>query len=136
LRIGQGFQDIYIRKFVPLKTFMRGLNNLPITNEFRIFVAFGEVLCGAYYWSNYVEELPQAPSFAEVPKEFVAEVLRRVGNKINFYAVDVGQKENGDWIVIEINDGQQSGLSENRPEVLYSALRAALDRHLASKNTK
>lgn len=130
--IGQGFQDIYIRKFVPLKTFMYGLNDLPVTNEFRIFVAFGEVLCGAYYWSNYVDDLPKVPDFAEVPQAFVAEVIRRIGSKINFYAVDIGQKADGDWIVIEVNDGQMSGLSENKPELLYSRLREVIDRNIGT----
>ena len=32
----------------------------------------------------------------------------------------------GDWIVVELNDGQQSGLSAVDPEDLYRALRAAL----------
>lgn len=130
--IGGGLQDVYIRKFVPLKTFMTGLNDLPIANEFRIFVAFGQVLCGAYYWSNYVDDLPQAPSIDEVPKDFVAEVLRRVGNKINFYAVDVAQKEDGSWLVVELNDGQMSGLSENDPMILYSRLRDVIDRQLVA----
>jgi len=129
--IGHGQQDIYIRKYVPLKTFLEGINQLPITNEFRIFVAFGEVICGAYYWSNYVDDLPQVPSITEVPTEFVAEVVKRIGNRINFYAVDIGQKADGDWLVIEVNDGQMSGLSENQPEQLYSGLsRILTDRGL------
>jgi len=32
------------------------------------------------------------------------------------------QKTKGDWKLIEINDGQMSGLSENNPDALYSNL--------------
>jgi hypothetical protein len=124
--IGMGQQDIYIRKYVPLKTLLIGLNDLPIANEFRIFVAFGEVLCGAYYWSNYVDDLPEVPSVDQVPKGLIAEAIQRIGNRVNFYALDVAQKADGGWIVIEINDGQQSGLSENEPELLYSNLKRVL----------
>lgn len=37
--------------------------------------------------------------------------------------IDVAQTESGDWIVIELNDGQMSGLSENNPEILYKNLK-------------
>lgn len=124
--IGGGQQDIYIRKFVKLKTFLEGINNLPITNEFRIFVAFGIVLCGAYYWSNYADDVPQIPSIDEVPMEFVGRVMERIGGRVNFYAVDVAQTETGEWIVIELNDGQMSGLSLNDPQLLYSRLKQVL----------
>ena len=55
-----GDQKVYIREYVPLKTYLIGLNGLPITKEFRFFVAYGEILCGAYYWQNYVDDLPYA----------------------------------------------------------------------------
>lgn len=32
------YQNIYIREYVPLKTFMIGIQGLPITNEFRFFL--------------------------------------------------------------------------------------------------
>jgi hypothetical protein len=122
-------QSIYIRKYVPLKTFMLGLNDMPVTNEFRFFVAYQQILCGAYYWQNYVDELPQVPDANQVPKEFLDKVIKRVGNKIPFYVVDVGETESGDWIVIELNDGQMSGLSCNDPAVLYAQLKVAIAEH-------
>ena len=41
-------------------------------------------------------------------------------------AIDVAQTESGEWIVVELNDGQMSGLSENNPEVLYKNLTTVL----------
>lgn len=126
--IGGENQTIYIRQFVPLKTFMYGLNDLPISNEYRIFVAFGEVLCGAYYWSNYADEVGHNTSISQIPPEFVAEVVKRLSPKIPFFAVDIAETAAGDWIVIEVNDGQMSGLSENDPDLLYSRLKEVIDR--------
>jgi hypothetical protein len=116
-------QDIVIRKFEKLHTYFLGVNGMPVTKEFRFFVYKGEIISGGYYWSQYWEDLPQKPSVEEVPKPFLQEVIDIVGNNINFWLLDVGQKEDGDWIVIELGDAQMGGLSCNDPEVLYSNLR-------------
>lgn len=125
-----GRQEIYIRQYVPLVTYMRGIHNLPITKEFRFFVAHGQLLCGAYYWASHVEDLRELgipiPSPDEVPRDFLADAISRIGDKATFYALDVGQTDSGKWIVIEINDGQLSGLSENDPDTLYRELRRVL----------
>jgi len=121
-----GQQSVYVRKFVPLKTYFKSFNNLPISKEFRFFIAFKKVLCGAFYWSNSVEDIPVVPSIDEVPKAFLQKVLDAVDDKINFYVVDVAETETGDWIVIELNDGSQSGLSENDPDVLYATLKKVI----------
>lgn len=120
--IGGEKQDIYVRKFVPLKTLLVGLNNLPVSVEFRFFCAFGEVICGAFYWSNYVDDLPEVPDVNQVPKAFLQEVLRRIGDRAPFVVVDVALTAAGEWIVVELNDGQMSGLSENDPNLLYEGL--------------
>lgn len=128
--IGGEQQDIYIRKYVPLRKHLDGLNGLPISHEFRFFAAFGEVICGAFYWSNYIDDLPQRPTISDVPAEFVNEVLRLIGDRIPFVVIDIAQGEDGRWWVIELNDGQMSGLSENDPEVLYAGLRRLVDMHI------
>ncbi len=128
--IGGGSQDVYIRKYVPLKTFMVGINDLPVTNEFRFFVAYGEVLCGAYYWANYSADLPSIPQASEVPRDFLNLAIKRVGANISFYAIDVAQTAEGGWIVIEVNDGCMSGLSENNADMLYGRLRDTINQKL------
>lgn len=121
-----GFQDIIIREYVPLKAYMTAIHGLPITKEFRFFVAYGQILSGGYYWSSHVEDLEEVPSPFEVPREFLQKVIYRIGDKADFYAIDVAQTESGDWIVVELNDGQMSGLSENDPEILYKNLTTVL----------
>jgi hypothetical protein len=121
-----GQQSIYFREYVPLKTLLVGLNGLPVTEEFRFFICNGKVLCGAYYWSSFVNDLTSIPDVESVPQEFLNEIIRRVGTKATFWVVDVAKTDDGRWIVIELNDGQMSGLSENDPDKLYENLAAAL----------
>ena len=121
-------QNVVVREYIPLKTYMTAIHGLPITKEFRVFVAYVEILSGGYYWSSHVEDLPVVPSCDEVPKDFLREVIERISNKASFYAIDVAQTEKGDWIVVELNDGQMSGLSENKPEALYKNLRRVVDK--------
>ena len=123
-------QNICIRKYVPLVKLMDGIG-APVSKEFRIFVAFGRPLCGGFYWSNYVDDLPEEPSVSEVPLDWLREVIGLIGNKINFYSIDVAQKQDGSWCVIELNDGTMSGLSCCNADTLYRNLRKVVDKHLS-----
>ena len=123
-----GDQDLCFRRFVPLRTYHVGLQGLPITEEYRFFVCDGEVLCGAYYWSGHRDDIEDVPDPARVPKAFLDDVVARVGQRVRFFVVDVGITAEGNPIVIELNDGQMSGLSDNDPVRLYSRLREVLDR--------
>jgi hypothetical protein len=117
-----GQQNIYIRRYEPMVTYMEGINGMPITKEFRFFVAYRQILSGGYYWQNYVDELPEKPDPSEVPREFLQEVIERVGDQSNFYTIDVGISISGKPFVVELNEGQQSGLSCNDPFELYKNL--------------
>jgi hypothetical protein len=122
-----GYQKIYIREYVPLIKYLDGINDMPVTKEFRFFVAYGKILCGDYYWQNYIDDLPEKPKISDVPLDFLQKVINRVGNKSNFYVIDVGQRLSGEWVVIELNDGQQSGLPGiSCAEDLYSNLSNAI----------
>ncbi len=121
-----GQQEIYVREYIPLVCVTdvdHQFDRPPVTLEFRFFVAYGEVVSGGYYWSSHVDELPYVPSPSVVPQEFLTKVINRVKDKVNFFVVDVAQIKSGEWIVVELNDGQMSGLSENDPNVLYKNLK-------------
>jgi hypothetical protein len=123
-----GDQKIYIRKYEPLVQFMTGLQGLPITREFRFFVAYGQILSGGFYWSNYADQIDAKDmDVNQVPKDFLQKIIDRIGKNCNFYVIDVAQTQSGEWIVIELNDGQMSGLSENNPDILYKNLRKVID---------
>lgn len=117
-------QELVIREFIPLRTYGITDAGMPIAHEFRIFVYRGEVLSSGFYWAmahdgEVATHLP--------PADFIAEVTSRVGNDVEFYAVDVALTDEGEWIVIELNDGVLSGLSANDPDVLYSRLSRRID---------
>lgn len=120
-------QDIVIRKYEKLYKYMDGIGGMPIGKEYRFFYYKETQLSGGYYWSNYINDLPAKPDINEVPKSWLDKLASIISKKTNFYVIDVAQKENGEWIVIELNDGSMSGLSENDPFILWKNLKEALD---------
>lgn len=127
-----GVQDICIREYVPLRKLDEAPQGLPISEEYRFFVLDGKVLTGAFYWGNYREDLIERgifPNVADVPDDFIQKIIDVVSPNIRFFVFDVARTESGDWILIELNDGQQSGLSMNDPDVLYYRMRRHLKKH-------
>jgi hypothetical protein len=126
-------QKIYIREFVKLNTFCISPHGLPIAEEYRVFVFKDKILSCGFYWSGYAEEFkdkikkPGQESIDYV-KDFVQPIIDIVKDHTSFYVLDVAKKENGDWILVEINDGQMSGLSENDPDFLYSNFKKEIDK--------
>jgi hypothetical protein len=123
------YQNIYVREYISLKTFMIGIQDLPITNEYRFFCYKDKILSGGYYWSSHVEDIKDLGinvDSSNVPVDFLMEVIGKVKNNINFYVIDVAETSRGDWIVVELNDGCCSGLSENCPDILYKNLKNAI----------
>ena len=124
-----GQQQIYIREYVPLFKYMDGVNNMPVTKEYRFFVAYGEIISGGYYWSNYLSELPYTPDASEVPETFLQNIIKKVNGQCNFYSIDVAQTTSGEWIVIDLNEGQFADLCNNDSNYFYSKLYKALKRN-------
>jgi hypothetical protein len=125
------YQNIYIREFVKLKTFMTSIQDLPITNEYRFFCYKDQILSGGYYWSSHVldlEEIGIIPNINEVPKNFLNKTVSILKDKVNFYVIDVAETFTGEWIVIELNDGCLSGMSENNADIMYSNLKKSLEK--------
>lgn len=122
-----GQQDIIYRKYIPLETYEIGINGLPFTNEWRIFVYKDSILSYAYYWSNAdrADELNKAgPQEGFI--EFATKVIDRLKDKLDFYVIDLARTVDGNWILVEVNDGQMSGLSMNDPDKLYRNLNKVL----------
>ena len=117
-------QGIIYRKFVPLEVFEVGINDLPFSNEWRFFFYKDRLLSSGYYWST-AEHIPEKADKACVA--FAQQVANVVKDHVNFFVLDIAETLDGQWILIEVNDGTMSGLSENNPDELYGNLRAALD---------
>ncbi len=122
-----GNQDIYIREFVPLRAFGEGIRGLPITEEYRFFVLDGEVLASGCYWSQFpeiAEEHGLNPS--QVDAAWLRGVIDKIKARIRFFVIDVARTAEGGWMVVELNDGCMSGLSDVSAEALYAGLQKAL----------
>lgn len=114
-------QEIVVRKYVPLRNHGLMPTGLPISHEFRCFFFKERLISKAFYWSHEVVD-PED----NVPQAFLEEVAKRGGSNIDFWVADVAQTEQGDWLVVELNDGCMSGLSRNDPDVLFGNLKTAL----------
>lgn len=121
-----GEQSVLVREYVPLRSFGVDLNGMPITNEWRTFwvVKDGQahMVSHGYYWSNHPDTLEKA-SFPEEARALGQKAADRLVRHATFFVLDLAETEEGSWIVIEVNDGQMSGLSCVDPHALYSGIR-------------
>jgi len=130
-------QGIVIREYVPLEKILDGINGLPITYEFRVFVCNNQIIGHGFYWSSYAEQVKEILGYipnlnqSKYSKGLdlcykVIEELSINPNCPRFYTIDIAKDSIGNWIVIELNDGQMSGLSEVDMEMFYKGLKANL----------
>lgn len=119
-------QGIVYRKYVPLRTHeVCSISGLPFAHEFRLFFYKTELLAHGYYWSIATND---APPISEKGLAFGKRVAERASKHANFFVLDIAEKADSpdEWILIEVNDGQQSGPSECNLDDLYSNLAKAV----------
>lgn len=115
-----GHQPIYIREYIPLKFLCEPVGDSPpISEEYRFFILDGQIVGSGFYWSNYLDDIEEEVSPDFVPKDFLNTIIEKIKPYIRFFVIDIARTVKGDWIVVELNDGQQSGLSEVNPNTLY-----------------
>jgi len=119
-------QGLCAREYVPLVRLDTAINGLPVSNEWRVFFYGRRRLAYGFYWSNFEDRRPYTtlPAEALALLDRVAEIVAR---RTNFFVVDIAERADGRWIVIELNDGQMSGLSMVDPVEMYTNLAKALD---------
>lgn len=124
-------QRLVVREYVPLKKLEDGINGLPITNEHRTFwIAKNKkahLLAKGFYWATH-PELESSAILTEDGLKFahgVANIIAK-NDYASFFILDIAEKEDGDWILIEVNDGTMSGLGLVNPEELYKNLSIVL----------
>ena len=98
-------EGLAFREFVNFRPLTNhSKSGMPLTKEFRLFFLNGKEIFSSEYW-----EEGEYQDF-EIPHEFFGEIGK--GVESNFFTMDVAQKENGDWLIVELGDGQVSGLPE------------------------
>lgn len=113
-------QEIIFRKYVPLETFEIGINNMPITNEWRFFYLGEKIIDYGFYWS--ILDNFSNLSFEKNMLTFANKIAKIVSKKVNFFVLDIAKTVSGKYILVEINDAQMSGLSTINPLSFYEKL--------------
>ncbi|GAA3521370.1 ATP-grasp domain-containing protein [Aquimarina addita] len=80
-------------------------SGMPLTKEFRIFFANKKIVKVFDYWDEgeYGNTKPELDDFIKI--------AQNIDSK--FFTMDVAKKKNGEWIIMELGDGQVAGLSDN-----------------------
>jgi hypothetical protein len=112
------WQSVVCREYVELRAVGDdNTDKIPASFEFRTFWWKGQLVGAGRYWfeaSDYnwtAEEKLEALSIAQ-----------EASNRLNvpFLVVDIAQRTDDLWIVIEVNDGQESGYAGISPFRLWS----------------
>lgn len=115
---------VIARRLVRLRHTRSSGLGFPLGREFRVFFYRRRLLQYGYYWEGD-DPLKNLSSSEEAAMLGVArEAAARMPTP--YLAVDVGQLEDGRWLVIEVGDAQFSGLSETPLLALLNALIAAV----------
>lgn len=135
-----GQQGLVIREYIPLETFEIGINDMPITNEWRIFFYKSEVVDFGYYWGTTLDNQDFVKNsydeFCKNGLELAKKAAQNIKEFTNFFVIDVAKTEKGNWLVVEINDGQQSGLNMSiNPNQLYKNLSVLIEQDLKKQNS-
>lgn len=124
-------QGIVVREYIPLRQTGEAFGNgLPQTDEWRFFFYGSDLISYGYYWGHIVDK-EDIPNCRQNVISFACEMALKLERTIGkmFVVIDVGVREdNYEPILIELNDGQMSGLCGNEPEQLYGGLVTMLEK--------
>ncbi|BCM88450.1 hypothetical protein IAD21_00281 [Abditibacteriota bacterium] len=115
---------VLVRHLVSLRYSRLSDEGFRLGREYRVFILGEQVVGYGYYWEGWDELRDLSTEDETVMLSLALEAAHRV--QVPFLAVDVGQQEDGTWIVIEVGDAQfaASGQMERLP--LWNKLREAV----------
>ncbi len=113
-----------LRELVRLRRTEQVLEGFPTAREYRLFLLRGEVVASGYYWPFADPYGPLTGEDEAAVHALAREAARRM--EVPYLSVDVGQREDGRWTVIEVGDPQFAGVGHISVSTLYQNLRAAL----------
>jgi len=114
------WQKMIVREFVDLKPIEKELTNqLKKSFEIRVFVWFGQILSVGQYW-----ESENRIQLHRIEENKIKEITEIVYKKllVPFMVIDFGKTINDEWIIIELNDAQESGYAMNSKINLWNNL--------------
>jgi hypothetical protein len=110
-------EGLVFREFIEFEPLGRHpKSGMPLTKEFRLFFLDGQLVFSTPYWegADYLDSVPPVERFAAVAG----------GVRSRFFTMDVAQRRDGDWLIVELGDAQVAGLPEHADvDEFYKALR-------------
>lgn len=101
------WQQVVIRRFERLQPIQADMGqHIPASFEFRSFWWKGQLVGAGPYFAAFAK-YQWSDSERDAAMELAADAARRAN--LPFVVVDMAQRADGRWIVIEINDAQESG---------------------------
>ena len=101
------WQKVVVREFVELAP-LEGdpFGKVPLSYEFRTFWWKGQLVGEGHYWSQYLEY-----RWTDTERKTALDIGEWVAHRVEvpFLVIDLALTQDGRWIVIELNDAQESG---------------------------
>lgn len=116
------WQNIVVREYIELQAVHGGqADKIPAAFEFRTFWWKGQFVGAGSYWFQ-----ADKYTWTKQQKQEALAIAQKVANrvKVPFLVVDVALKQDGEWIVIECNDAQESGYAGLSPIKLWKNILA------------
>lgn len=115
-------EGLVFREFVELERVgLHPKSGMPLSREFRQFFFDGRAVLGFKYWdeADYEAEL-SSPAW-------LTAIASRIQSR--FFTMDLARTKAGEWLIVEVGDGQVSGLPEAAdPAELFGAIGGFLAR--------
>ena len=106
---------VVLRKFEKLKSIgFHEKSGMPISEEYRVFIYDGQVLIMDDYWQT-----DKAIHISDEERLWIEANAKKV--KSHFVTMDIARREDGRLIIMELGDGQVSGLQQIKAEEFYKA---------------
>ena len=99
-------EGLVFREFVEFEPLAKhSRSGMPLTKEFRLFFLDGKPLLCSEYWDqgDYQGAQPPIDEFSALAQQVES----------RFFSMDVARQKTGQWLVMELGDGQVAGLPDN-----------------------
>ena len=99
-------EGLVFREFVNFEPLAQhSKSGMPLTKEFRLFFLDGQPVFWTEYWEegDYAGIVPPVEPFTKIAAAV----------KSRFFTMDIAKRLNGDWMIVELGNGQVAGLPEN-----------------------
>jgi hypothetical protein len=111
------WQKMVCRQFFPLHIVEENVSDrLPSSFEFRFFYWKQQLVSVGRYWYESLSYKLSGHDYVQAV-ELAGLVAKRLS--VWFLVVDLAKTAEGNWIVIEVNDGQESGYAGNNARLLW-----------------